>query len=220
MMDEGKRDWRVWVWLVVEGRAGKALEQRAATFIACNCMPMLCIAFPTFFYTCINALPPSFRADDDASKAVIRSVCMILDAFHFPLPAEGEEEGLAAGGAAPGRAGDGAGAAAQPAAVEAEAEADAEMEMEADLEPDADMGDAAAGAVAALSAAHMAVPAGEVHRMLARRVVPELQRIMVEKDNVRAPVALAGEQAALLGWAGVADWQRADMAWHLCEGQP
>ena len=58
-------------------------------------------------------------------------------------------------------------------------------------------------------------PAAEVYRLLARRVVPELQRILVQKDTVRAPVALAGAPPWLpaacclpcsvlagLGWAG------------------
>ena len=55
----------------------------------------------------------------------------------------------------------------------------------------------AAGAAA--SAAAAAVPTVEVYRMLARRAIPELQRIMVTKDTVRAPVALAGEWAACWG---------------------
>ena len=144
-------------------------------------------------------------ADDDASKAVIRAVCLILDAFHFPLPADIEDPDFepappaATGAAASAAKAAVAKAPAAAAAAEGE-EADAGAEAAADEEDDDEEGDedmppAKASASAAVSALN-AAPPGEVYRMLAKRAVPELQRIMVTKDAVRAPVALAG------GWAG------------------
>lgn len=147
--------------------------------------------------------PPS-HTDDDASKAVIRAVCLILDAFHFPLPTDADAEELAA--ALPAEAPSAPSVvatamAAKAAAAEAAAAMDAEGEgagageegSDAEELPHADAAGAAASAAAA------AVPTVEVYRMLARRAIPELQRIMVTKDTVRAPVALAGEWAACWG---------------------
>ncbi|KAL4434124.1 hypothetical protein ABPG75_000565 [Micractinium tetrahymenae] len=151
------------------------------------------------------------HADDDASKAVIRAVCMILDAFHFPLPDDEDAEAAAqAVAAAAGQelraaaeAGDedavaaaeaGVAAAKNAAAVKEAAaagqaeEGEEEAAEEADAEAETEEG---GDAVMAASGATSAVPAGEVYRMLAKRVMPELQRIMVNKDTVRAPVALA-----------------------------
>ncbi|EFN57812.1 hypothetical protein CHLNCDRAFT_51116 [Chlorella variabilis] len=109
------------------------------------------------------------HADDDACKAIIRSVCVIIDAFHFPLPADVEEEGAAE--PAP---------AAQPAAAAVDGEVAGEPAAEEEEEGEEEM-----------AAAEAAAAAGEVYRMLSQRVVPELQRIMVDKETVRAPVALA-----------------------------
>lgn len=140
---------------------------------------------------------------------MIRAVCLILDAFHFPLPADGK---VAVGGAAlavamaadkvaarveKAKAAEAAAAAEAAEAVEGE---EAAMEEDEDEEPEPE-------AAAKTPAAAAEVPAGEVYRMLSQRVVPELQRIMVAKDTVRAPVALAGacRQERVLGrWAGVA----------------
>lgn len=89
-----------------------------------------------------------------------------------PEPApDGEAEAEAGAGAAAPAAG------AAPAAAMQE---DGEEEEEEGGEADAAMAEAGAP------------PAAEVYRLLARRVVPELQRILVQKDTVRAPVALAG----------------------------
>ena len=150
--------------------------------------------------------------DDDSSKALIRSVCVILDAFHFPLPTDADAEAahaaLPAGvlqppkqqqqqaaepmevdGAAVPAAATGAGEAAEEGAGEA-ADADAEAAEEEEEEAMEVVEGSGSRSAAA------AVPTGDVYRLLSKRVVPELQRIMVEKDTVRAPVALAGEQPA------------------------
>lgn len=155
-------------------------------------------------------------------------MCVILDAFHFPLPAELDEEQLAA------EAAEAAALAAQEAAAErlaaaeaAAAEAaegaegragkrkDAEADEGEEAAEDEDMPDAAVAEAPVLDAdvaavpAQQVVPAGEVYRMLAKRVVPELQRIMVNKETVRAPVALAGGCGIGLG---------AGCAWGGCVG--
>lgn len=153
---------------------------------------------------------PLTPADDDASKAVIRSVCVILDAFHFPLPADMELPELAAAPAAP--------AAAQGAAVDATEAAAADVPMEEGEEEQDAEGEAAedAEAGAAGAAELAAVPAGEVYRMLAKRAVPELHRIMVDKDTVRAPVALAGtwrRRCACPGHAVRSYGLRAGLSW-------
>ncbi|PSC76593.1 small subunit processome component 20-like protein [Micractinium conductrix] len=147
------------------------------------------------------------HADDDSSKALIRSVCVILDAFHFPLPTDADAEAahaaLPAGvlqppkqqqqqaaepmevdGAAVPAAATGAGEAAEEGAGEA-ADADAEAAEEEEEEAMEVVEGSGSRSAAA------AVPTGDVYRLLSKRVVPELQRIMVEKDTVRAPVALA-----------------------------
>lgn len=136
------------------------------------------------------------QADDDASKAVIRAVCLVVDAFHFTLPAGDEAEAVAAVAAAvaaeppePGPDGEAEGAApAAGAAAAAQGQAPAAAMEEADEEEEGE----ADAAMADAGAAAGAPPAAEVYRLLARRVVPELQRIMVNKHAVRAPVALAG----------------------------
>lgn len=128
---------------------------------------------------------------------------MILDAFHFPLPDDADAEAAAqAVAAAAGEelraaaeAGEEDAVAAAEAGVAAAKKAAAAKEAGAAeaAESDEEAGEEGALAEAAALEAAAAVPAGEVYRMLARRVVPELQRIMVDKDTVRAPVALAGE---------------------------
>lgn len=174
-------------------------------------------------------------------------MCAILDAFHFPLPTELDEAQLAAEAAEAAALAAQEAAAAQLAAAEAaegaakgkeeeEEQEDAEMEEagEAGEEEAADGEElpdaaaaAAAGAAGAGEAAGQAVPAGEVYRMLSKRVVPELQRIMVSKDTVRAPVALAG---ALVGgwacraqrcalpctWGWMCGWGEGRTWWRLC----
>ena len=138
-------------------------------------------------------------------------MCLILDAFHFPLPADIEDPDFepappaAAGAAAPAAKAAVAKTPAAAAAGEGE-EADAEEEDEEEG-ADEEMPPAEASASAAVSALN-AAPPGEVYRMLAKRAVPELQRIMVTKDAVRAPVALAGGWAG--GWEG---WRLALPQW-------
>ncbi|PRW58885.1 small subunit processome component 20-like protein [Chlorella sorokiniana] len=151
------------------------------------------------------------HADDSASKAVIRAVCSILDAFHFPLPDELDEAQLAAEAAEAAALAAREAAAEQLAAAEAADAAEkaakkkeagaagAEGEEAEEAAEDEEMPDATVvgceatvlDADEAAAPAQQAVPAGEVYRMLAKRVVPELQRIMVDKETVRAPVALA-----------------------------
>ncbi|KAL4860053.1 Small subunit processome component 20 [Chlorella vulgaris] len=126
------------------------------------------------------------HADDDASKAIIRSVCAIIDAFHFPLPVVGDEDNQ--GEEEPDTAAEQAPEAAQAAAAQQQGDTAAESDDEAAA--DAEMADGEAAAAAAEEATSTAV-AEEVYRMLSKRVVPELQRIMVDKDKVRAHVALA-----------------------------
>lgn len=183
---------------------------------------MLCVPSSTCSSAPCAALSlphTSPAADDSASKAVIRSVCVILDAFHFPLPSELDEAQLAAEAAeaaalaaqeaaaeqlaaaeAAAAAEDAAQKKKQKKAEEGEAEEEAAVEEAEEAVDGEELPDAAGiGEVAmqdadvAAAPAQQAVPAGEVYRMLAKRVVPELQRIMVDKETVRAPVALAGE---------------------------
>jgi U3 small nucleolar RNA-associated protein 20 len=163
------------------------------------------------------------HADGDASKAVIRTACAVVDAFHFPLPTGDEAEAALVaeeaeepeqqqavaqrkdskarqqdGGMAAAANGRGAGektlAEGEPAAAEREQEEGGEGE-EGEEEEEEEAGapeEAAAGA-----GGGGAVPAREVYRLLSRRVVPELQAIMVDRDTVRAPVALAGDNGML-----------------------
>ena len=170
------------------------------------------MSVPPAQLVCLRAPPLAAPADDDASKAVIRAVCMILDAFHFPLPDDADAEAAAqAVAAAAGQelraaaeAGDEAAVAAaeagmvaarRAAAAEGTGAAEAADEGE-EAEEGGDEAEAEeVGEAAAPANAASAAPAGEVYRMLAKRVVPELQRIMVDRDTVRAPVALAGEAA-------------------------
>jgi U3 small nucleolar RNA-associated protein 20 len=126
------------------------------------------------------------HADDDASKAIIRSVCAIIDAFHFPLPVVGDEDDQAE--EEPDTAAEQAPEAAEAAAAQQHGDTAAESDDEAAADVEMADGEAAAAAEEATSTA----VAEEVYRMLSKRVVPELQRIMVDKDKVRAHVALAG----------------------------
>lgn len=182
---------------------------------------------------CAVLHPTSPPIDDSASKAVIRSVCVILDAFHFPLPSELDEAQLAAEAAEAAALAAQEAAAEQLAAAEAAAAAEDAAEKKKNKQKKTEEGEAAEeaageaeeavdeeelpdaaaiGEVAMQDAdvvaapAQQAVPAGEVYRMLAKRVVPELQRIMVDKETVRAPVALAGAWLRGQPWHVRAGW--------------
>lgn len=103
------------------------------------------------------------HSEGTASKAVLRAVCAVLDAFHF-LPSSGEgDEGV-------------------EAMVEAEAPPAAELVG----------GEEGEEMVVVEGTEKSVLPdRAEVYRMLSKRVVPEFRGQLVSGENVRAPVAQA-----------------------------
>lgn len=152
----------------------------------------------------------------ETSKPVVRAVCAVLDAFHFPLPedaggADAEAEAAAAAEAAAEGGEDEAGGQAGPdpsgeVGAKGEAEEDDDEEDEEQQQQEEEPADylageageaprpaAAASDPAALAREQRDALAAEAQRVLLKRVLPALHGALVEKEweSVRPPVAIA-----------------------------
>ncbi|KAK9818396.1 hypothetical protein WJX72_012002 [[Myrmecia] bisecta] len=130
----------------------------------------------------------------DSSKAIIRAVCAIIDAFHFTLPPKdppADEAALPSAAAKPALAATAAQALPPPPTADASPD-----EPDEDQDQDQDQTDEdATGAALALTPQGPAMDtasAEEVQSALVRRVLPALQEQLIrDGEVVRAPVALA-----------------------------